>query len=756
MTDAEKDNSDLRLMELTARNPSLGGRELMMEIIERGPTPEEVERPKPQDLRAALKPSNLDAQDYRTRIEHADWLGKESPMMRDLYEHGAEIKGDTLIIPAEEYELHDDRDTPFITTLSYAQERIDDIERAREFHSLALAISGETADAKLRIAVFKNYFDRIARDERGKWFGKDQEAERSDGVKRMLEEMRVVASEMAKLETRESIEAAEPERIGAVDAASDRGDEILGSGMNVSARTVNLRDESLRFPAGLNYETKERLVRLTMPEIDRRLENGVSREALFSAIDNRMFRRDSQYLTERELKERGRIAGFLKGYVDERMRDPETRALNTSTVFREARAEILGATTPEALGRVASSILRLNERRSEELRLHRADPARHPEPAVMPLNARERNLLFNGRAPDHHTREMRDLRMNYGLSREERTRRAADLREGRIEPSEALGRMLRELETRRTAKAVAHFQAGVLNEKMNNAGRVNLYRLHQQVPPHERAYLFELCQERKKDLQRPSQNHRAEIINPGEKSDRLFAERGFGKAPRESHSFREYMSNMGRIERQLLNETVNRLIPQLDRERIDLTITEARSLLPEKTRDQIRLRAANLAWQSLVPEEVFERDPTPEAMRISETIAHMQEHLQDRARIAQAARNDFVQDKNGHSLSPADTRRLAELEKFAAKTRDDVYRGFETIDALHRGLELKRGSNQTHELTADSPNGFSHLQNGDLTKAGQLKSDQEWQFDSLREVLAVEMSKSQIETRNRETWEHQR
>src|SRR5215813_2778407 len=244
MANSERDNSDLRLMGLAARNPSLGGRELMMEIIERGPMPEEIERPNPQDIRAALKPLSLDAQDYRTQIEHADWLGKESPTMRDLCEHGAEIKGGALIIPAEEYELRDDRDTPFITTLSYAQEKIGDIEQAREFHSLALAISGETADARMKITVFKNYYDRIACDERGNRFGSDHETARSEALNRTLEEMRAVASEMTKLETRESVEVVEADRIGTVDFASDRGAEILGSGMNVAARKVNLRDES--------------------------------------------------------------------------------------------------------------------------------------------------------------------------------------------------------------------------------------------------------------------------------------------------------------------------------------------------------------------------------------------------------------------------------------------------------------------------------------------------------------------------------
>jgi len=80
----------------------------------------------------------------------------------------------------------------------------------------------------------------------------------------------------------------------------------------------------------------------------------------------------------------------------------------------------------------------------------------------MPLNLWERNLLFNGRAPEHHTPEMRELRLNYGLSRRERTARITDLREGRIEPSEVLKTILRELETRKTARAIAHFQASII------------------------------------------------------------------------------------------------------------------------------------------------------------------------------------------------------------------------------------------------------------------------------------------------------
>jgi hypothetical protein len=74
----EQIHSDLQLMELADRNPSLGGRELLREIIERGPAPETVERPHPRDVRAALSARPLDDPDYRAQPDHADWIGRES------------------------------------------------------------------------------------------------------------------------------------------------------------------------------------------------------------------------------------------------------------------------------------------------------------------------------------------------------------------------------------------------------------------------------------------------------------------------------------------------------------------------------------------------------------------------------------------------------------------------------------------------------------------------------------------------------
>ena len=797
MRRTEHDNSDLRLMELAARNPSLGGRDLLLEIIERGPAPEANERPNPRDVRMALRTPGMDDPGYRTQIEHAEWLSRESRMMRDLYERGAGVKGDVLIIPAEAHDLADDRETPFITTLSYAQKRIGNVEQAREFHSLAQAIAGETADARMQIAVFKHYYDGIEDVEQV------ARHERAEMMKGALDEMRSLASEMEKLETRESIEASDATESHNVESAPGR--------MNVAARKVNLRDESLRFPAGLNYETKERLVSRTIPEIDRRLEGGISREAISQAIDNTIFRSDSNPLADRKLEERIGIAGFLKDYVGHRLRDPETRALNTSPAFREARVAIIETTSPEEIGRVAAAILRVNQQRSEEMRRYRAEPETCPPPRLLPLSSRERNLLFNGRAPDHHTPEMRELRLNYGLSRRERNQRVTDLRDGRSEPSIELQAALRELDSRRTAKAVAHFQASLLNETMEKPGAINLHHLQQQLLPQERAFLFERSEERKELLTQPD---RGKIEN----EQRVRDGRGFGQAPRESRSFQEYLAAMGQIERQLLNEAVIRQNPHSDRATQNLSITDARNWLPQRTRDEVRMQARNLAWDHLVPEEVFERHPLLEALRVSETISHLQEQLQDRARIAQNARDDFVAEKVAtaertkiegeavresaegrkefvreviESLSASEANKLAALEQYATQTREEVYQGFEMLDAQRRDLDLRRVQNQIAQREVEAsraydlpPNALGRLkfeiaitsernalliERSEIAEAGRpfeppafsprapsVDSIRKWQFDSLHDVLPTDLNPPLPEERDREEFQHER
>jgi hypothetical protein len=725
--------SDKKLLEAARANPSLAGRELMQEIILRGPHTQPDERPEATDLRAAFRTPSLDDPDYRSQPEQADWLGRHSQELRDLYERGAEVKGDVLIIPAEEHELSAAADQPFITGLAYAHQQIRNAEQAAEFHALARTIAGQTADPRTEIEVFRYYYAEI----------------RTEKLERTLDEMRLLAAEMARLETRESIEIARPvisfedaqeaeredrhaendiERDDDRGYSSDfdhaetaRGDEddrdadaAIGS-FNTAARKVRLDDESLRLPAGLNFEMKLQLVTRTLPALDRQMENGRARAEILTAIGEAVYRGDVE---ESEREERFQIGRFLKDYVAERLGDPETRALNKSAAFRSAHKQMTEACTPEELNRTAEQFLRENLDRGNALRLHQTDPIAYPKPETMPLNHRERSLLFFGRAPEHHNAEMRELRHAWGLSRAERAERVGALREGRLSASPTLEQMLAELDSRRSLPALRHYQAAILNEEMRNPGRLNLRQMADRLPPHERTFLIERIEEKKEGITRSQTPAR-------DSKDDLFSGRPFGSIPRESHSYREYLASMGAAELRMLNEAVRQRYNAnghilIGKEDHPLTITGARALLLREEQHKIREQARHLAWEQITPPEVFAARPEAPARAVSDTIARLQEKTQLRARLAHTALDEFVRDKVGvngrnepHSadtlnrLAPADAQRLRALEDYAARMREELYRGFESLDALRREMERPRSLDAAERTQSIEPNSYS-------------------------------------------------
>lgn len=563
----------------------------------------------------------------------------------------------------------------------------------------------------------------------------------------------------------------------------DREVEITAGAFSTAARKINLDGESLHLPAGLSLEVKERLVTNTLPAIDRLLESGMKRDAIIAGINEKVY--DNE-LNEEEREERFRIGVFLKAYVDERLKDPEARALNKSAAFRLAHAKIIESRTPEELSRAAQSILRENLQRDAALRLHQADPAAYPKPET-PLSARERNLLFFGRAPEHHTPEMRELRHYWGLSRTERAERVKALREGDLAPSPALKGMVEELESRRTLPAIRHYQATILNEEMRNPGKLDLRSMFERLPPHERTFLVERIEEKKQSITRPQTPMRDTAGAPPHAVPPSAA-RPFASIPRESNSYREYMASMGAIESRLLNEAVRQRQKDsghivITKEGNPLSITEARSLLPQEEQVRIREHARNLAWEQLAPPEVFASQPEPAARRLGDTVVHLQEETQQRARLAHQALDEFVREKvwsNGRNerspadtlskLEPADAQKLKALQEYAAKTREELYRGFESLDGLRRELEKPRGHDETGrnlqaELTPDreqvlslnrhSAGKDSQLANGAYFEAERnstaggatvrvpetlesrswfVDSDQKWHFDSVRDL----------------------
>ncbi|MBL8204475.1 MAG: hypothetical protein JNM09_09615, partial [Blastocatellia bacterium] len=630
--------------------------------------------------------------------EQADWLGEQSQTLRDFYEHGASLKGDILTLPAEEHEIVAADEKPFITSLPYAVTQIGNAKQAAEFHTLAKSIAGQTADVRTEVEVFRHYYAQVN--------AINHSGSREEATEKTLAEMRPLAEAMQALETRESLES-----LGTDTSLEDRNEnsrpdpERVGS-FNTAARTINLRDEVLRFPAGLLLAAQEKLVSQSLPTLDRLLESGREKRALIAAIAGATYKPE---LSEEARAERFKISEFLQAYLEERMRDPETRALNSSAAFRAAHQQLQSATSAAELNRFAEQFLRDNLARGEALRLHKTDPVQHLQPELMPLNVRERNLLFFGRAPEHHSSEMRELRYAWGLSREARATRVRELQDGRLQSSDTLAKMLMELDTRQSLPALKHYQASLLNEKMDNPGKLDLQPLYELLPPHERTYLLERIEEKKQSYLRPEAQLR-ETIKPTEKQA-IAPIRLQGELPRESQAYREYMASMGAIEHRLLNEAIQQRQAAtrgilVSKKEYQLSITEARSLLPAEDQIHLRQQARNQAWEQLATPEVFTTEPR--ARQLSDTIAHLQENSQQRARLAHQVLEEFVLEKIGAStskekinqvaltkLTPNDAQRWQALQEYAVRTREELYRGFESLDGIRREIEQTRAVKET-------------------------------------------------------------
>lgn len=370
--------------------------------------------------------------------------------------------------------------------------------------------------------------------------------------------------------------------------------------------------------------------------------------------------------TEKEYNYRAKVVGFLKSYTHERLRDPETRLTHDDEIFRNARKSLNQARNPEELNRVAYDFMSRNERQGGL------------------IGERERWMLFNGRSPDHHMPEMVNLRLTWGLPREGREQALGD---ERLPPSPTLKVMLGELETRRNVESVRQFQKSLITppEKMRNPGRLPLYQMHKILLGHERDYVYHQTDEMKRHL--PSKDP------SGREAEKTREEaptgRAFGEIPRESRSYKEYIASLGEIKQRLLEETASRV---------------SDGVVNSIEQTQIHNRACSLAWGRLATEEVFSARPSEQALRLSATIAKLQQEAQPRARQASQVLDEFSKENipsyaNGRvpkaalqGLAAPHRERYEQLKNYAGSSREDLYRGFETIDGLRQELEKSRAN----------------------------------------------------------------
>ncbi len=270
--------------------------------------------PAADDLRASFTVA-----DGSSRAEHASLLNATNVEARDLFERGATLYGDTLVIPLEANSAPEPADQIRLGTLAHAVREFGPLVgeaeaklKAAEFVQLGREIAGSTADGDTRLVVFRTFYQDIKRDEGGNFRTREEQAAQLEGV---LERMRELAAAMRAEEWRREpaevvsfdewergleerqrdaeIEAhgrltysleetLELEAGGERDAQErDRTPEQLtdrslagGAPAGVEYERVRLDEQPPRMPEGLTGEEADRLRYEVIPHLDRQLETG--------------------------------------------------------------------------------------------------------------------------------------------------------------------------------------------------------------------------------------------------------------------------------------------------------------------------------------------------------------------------------------------------------------------------------------------------------------------------------------------------
>jgi chorismate mutase len=254
--------------------------------------------------------------DGRNRSEQASFLGKSSQFIRDIYERGANVVGGKLIIPTENLNAPK---TLAITTQEYAVKKLGEVLRdeskAKEIAPLVVEygnkISGVTADGETKIKVFNWIYDSL--EGRNDFLDRDGEARQIETTRfdNTLENISRLAGEMHELEPLDKVEfvpfaGLEPEAIERESGDRDENrliEEIyeeavsrdVADGIEKSDQSIeepvqdfvkegktsleaferiDLNSSAPRLPQEFSEAEIAQLLTKTLPEIDRRLENG--------------------------------------------------------------------------------------------------------------------------------------------------------------------------------------------------------------------------------------------------------------------------------------------------------------------------------------------------------------------------------------------------------------------------------------------------------------------------------------------------
>ena len=198
-------------------------------------------------------------------------------------------------------------------------------------------------------------------------------------------------------------------------------------------------------------------------------------------------------------QERTETVRFVSSYIDYRLKDHATLQLSNNPTFRNYSERLATARTPEELIKAGNEIRLENYQLNQQLIAHRADPTKVAAPEKQPLRVMEMREVFLTATPTANTRgereQMKDILQSMTVFGKEKTERVKLLSEGKLAPSPALSKLLNNLDTRQTPRAVDHFYSSLKTpaDALHTKNRFDIKTTYDGLQQFEKDYLYQVA-----------------------------------------------------------------------------------------------------------------------------------------------------------------------------------------------------------------------------------------------------------------------
>ena len=205
-------------------------------------------------------------------------------------------------------------------------------------------------------------------------------------------------------------------------------------------------------------------------------------------------------------KERTETVRFISAYIDYRLNDHATQQLANNPTFRSYSQRLAAARTPEELLKAGNEIRLENYQLNQQLIAHRADPNKVAAPEKQPLRVMEMRELFLTATPTANTRgereQMKEILQSMTVFGKEKTERVKLLSEGRLDPSPALTKLLANLDTRQTPRAVDHFYTSLKTpaDVLHTKNSFDIKTTYEGLQQFEKDYLYQVALARRYEI----------------------------------------------------------------------------------------------------------------------------------------------------------------------------------------------------------------------------------------------------------------